>query len=442
MDFTVAKRDLLKLARRAQAVADKKSTMPVLANVLLDAHEGTVTVSGTDLFLAVQGQAPADVKRAGSVAVPAKDLFDRVSMMPEGPLRLVSENGTSTVLRAASSARRYTLHGVPEPAEGSKTITITAETMSVLIARTQFSISPDDTRPNLNSALFEQTGERVRMVTTDGHRLSKMEIAVPEGSPDISLLLPLKAVAELKRLADEARAETTNKDTPVVLELVHSGPNAFFKVAQATFSVKLVDAQFPAYQQVIPQRSSQKARIPRAAFADALKAVSLAATSRTGGVRVSLSPGLLRITSESPESGDGLDEVPMEYDGPEVTIGFNAKYFQDVLSAMDGEEEVVLEFSGELDPAVLRPGSTGEHAGYLAVVMPMRILVATALFPGGGLCLGGSFLGEAPLLGAWLGEASLLGVFLGGASLRGVFLGGARKRCPRRPQLFSSWLTR
>ena len=380
MDFTVAKRDLLKLVRRAQAVADKKSTMPVLANVLLDAHDGTVTVSGTDLFLAVQGKVAAEVRRQGSVAVPAKDLFDRISMMPEGPLHLVSENGTSTVLRAASSARRYTLHGVPgkefprlpEPLPDAPSIAISADVLSVLIARTQFSISPDDTRPNLNSALFEQQKERVRMVTTDGHRLSKMEIPTAGDSPEASLLLPLKAVQELKRLADEARAEAP-KDAAVIIELVPSGPNAFFRVGQATFSVKLVDAQFPAYQQVIPSRSTQRARIPRAAFADALKAVSLAATSRTGGVRVTLAPGLLRITSESPESGDGLDEVPMEYDGPDVTIGFNAKYFQDVLSAMDDEEEVLLEFSGELDPAVLRPGSTGDHAGYLAVVMPMRI---------------------------------------------------------------------
>lgn len=380
MDFSVAKKDIMKLARRAQAVADKRSAMPVLANVLLDAHDGIVTVSGTDLFLAVQGQALAEVKRAGSVAVPAKDFFDRVSMMPDGPIRIVSDNGTNIVIRAASSARRYTLHGVPgkefprlpEAAEGAPTIALSADAMSVLIARTQFSISPDDTRPNLNSALFEQQSEHVRMVTTDGHRLSKMEIASPAGATPVSLLLPLKAVAELKRLADEARAETA-KGAPATIEIFRSGSNAFFKVAQATFSVKLVDAQFPAYQQVIPQRSAHKARVPRAAFADALKAVSLAATSRTGGVRVNLSPGLLRITSESPESGDGLDEVPMEYDGPEVTIGFNAKYFQDVLSAMDGEEEVILEFSGELDPAVLRPGGTGEHAGYLAVVMPMRV---------------------------------------------------------------------
>jgi DNA polymerase III subunit beta len=381
MDFTVAKRDLLKLVRRAQAVADKRSTMPVLANVLLDARDGTVTVSGTDLFLAIQGRAPAEVRREGWVAVPAKDLFDRVSMMPEGPLHLLSENGTSVVLRAASSARRYTLHGVPgkefprlpEPLPGAPSLTIPADVLSTLIARTQFSISPDDTRPNLNCALFEQEGDRLRMVTMDGHRLSKMEITAPGTNEDASLLLPLKAVAELKRLADEARAEAP-KDSPVSIQLIPSTPNAFFHVGQASFSIKLVDAKFPAYQGVLPKRTSLKqARIPRAPFADALKAVSLAATSRTGGVRVSITPNLLRITSESPESGDGLDEVPMEYDGPEVTIGFNAKYVQDVLSAMDGEEEVVLEFSGELDPTVLRPANESETTGYLALVMPMLI---------------------------------------------------------------------
>lgn len=380
MDFTVAKKDMIKLARRAQAVADKKGTMPVLANVLLDARDGTVTVSGTDLFLAVQGSALAEVKRSGSVAVPARGFLDRIQMMPEGPLRLVSDDGTTVVLRAASSARRYTIRGLPgkefpplpQCAENAPTLTISADTISALIARTQFSISTDDTRPNLNSALFEQQSEHVRMVTTDGHRLSKMEIATPAGSAPVSLLLPLKAVAEFKRLADEARAETA-KDSPVTIELVHSGPNAFFKVAQATFIVKIVDAQFPAYQQVIPRKSAHSARVPRAAFADALKAVSLAAASRTGGVRVAMSSGLLRITSESPEGGDGLDEVPMEYDGPEVTIGFNAKYFQDVLAAVDDEDEVVLEFSGDLDPLVLRPGGSGEYAGFLAVVMPMRV---------------------------------------------------------------------
>ena len=123
-----------------------------------------------------------------------------------------------------------------------------------------------------------------------------------------------------------------------------------------TFSVKLVDAQFPPYSQVIPQQSEKIVRVPRAAFADALRAVSVAASERTGGVKLALAKGTMRITSESPESGDGFDEVPIEYAGPTMTIGFNAKYFLDVLGALD-EDEVVLGLGGELDPAVVRPAS-------------------------------------------------------------------------------------
>jgi DNA polymerase III subunit beta len=382
MDLTVAKKDLLRLVKRAQAVADKKSTMPVLSNVLLDATSGTgLTVQATDLYLSVSGSIPADVRRKGSVAVPAKDLLERVGMMPDGPLLITtSENGSSTILKAAGSARRYTLHGVPgsefpklpQPDPEAPRLTLPADLLARLISRTQFSVSPDDTRPNLNSALFEWADDRIRMVTTDGHRLSKMEATLPEPqSASATLLLPLKAVIELRKLSEDARGEEN-----ALVTLIPSEPNAFFDVGGASFSVKLVEAQFPSYKKVIPEQSTRLAKIPRAAFAEALKAVSLAANDRTGGIKLTLTPGILRITSESPESGDGLDELPMDYDGGEITIGFNAKYFQDVLGAMGEVEEVVLGLSGELDPAVLRPSSTAEEAAkedYVAVVMPMRI---------------------------------------------------------------------
>jgi len=375
MDVTVAKKDLLRLVARAQAVADKKSTMPVLSNVLLEAEGERLAVKATDLYLSVSGQIPGEVRRRGSVAVPARDLLERVKAMPDGPVVVTSESGTSTVLKAAGSARRYTLHGVPGtefpqlplPKEGAPRLELPADLLVTLIARTQFSISPDDTRPNLNSALFEWVEDRVRMVTTDGHRLSKMEAPLPGNGVKASLLLPLKAVMELRRLAEDARSEGG------VVTLVPSEPNAFFEVAGGLFGVKLVEAQFPSYQQVIPQQSSRIAKIPRAAFVDALRAVSLAASDRTGGIKLSLSPGTLRISSESPESGDGMDEIPMDYAGGELTIGFNAKYFLDVLSAMDDIEEVALGLSGELDPAVLRPAAEAGDRDYVAVVMPMRI---------------------------------------------------------------------
>src|SRR5262249_30236935 len=154
-----------------------------------------------------------------------------------------------------------------------------------------------------------------------------------------------------------------------VIQITQSGPSAFFQSTGTTFSVKLVDAQFPPYAQVIPQNSEKKLKAPRQALAEAMRAVSIAASERTGGVKLSLQKGTVRITTESPESGDGFDEVPVEYAGAPITIGFNAKYFLDVLAALD-DEEVMLGFSGELDPAVLRPSSEKQ---FLAVVMPMRI---------------------------------------------------------------------
>lgn len=376
MDLVIPKKDLLRLVARCQGVADKKSAMPALANILLAAEGNTLRVAATDLYLSVSGHTHAEVATAGSVAVPAKDLLERVKAMPDGPVQIIATEGAQTTLKAVGSPRRYTLHGIPgsefpqlpKPTPDAPSLSLPVELLSLLIARTHFSISSDETRPHVNSGLFEWVGDRVRMVSTDGHRLSKMEATVSGSSATATMLIPLKAITELRRLADEARAE---KDATTVT-ITQSGPNAFFTVAGMQFSVKLVDAQFPPYNQVIPQLSERSVRAPRLPFADALRAVSLAASDRTGGVKLSVATNTLRITSESPESGNGFDELSVEYNGPEVTIGFNAKYFLDVLAAID-DEEIILGISGELDPAVLRPASESPEQSYVAVIMPMRI---------------------------------------------------------------------
>jgi len=250
------------------------------------------------------------------------------------------------------------------------------ELLGKLIAHTHFSISTDETRAHVNSALFEWAGDRLRMVTTDGHRLSKMEATVTGSSATATMLIPLKAIGELRRLTDDAKAERSeNKDKnadSASVTITQSGPNAFFDLAGMRFSVKLVDAQFPPYQQVIPKASERNVRAPRRALAEALDAVRIAASDRTGGVKLTTLSGLLRVTSESPESGNGFDELPVDFEGGELTIGFNAKYFLDVLNALDGEE-VILGMSGELDPATIRQGSESEKESFVAVVMPMRI---------------------------------------------------------------------
>jgi DNA polymerase-3 subunit beta len=200
-----------------------------------------------------------------------------------------------------------------------------------------------------------------------------MEVKVAGRQASATMLIPLKAIQELRRLCDEALSEAPKEATKdgakPQLQITQSGSSAFFQASGTTFSVKLVDAQFPPYGQVIPQGADKQVRVPRAAFADALRAVSIAASERTGGVKLALLKGTMRITSESPETGDGFDELPIDYDGPAITIGFNAKYFLDVLGALS-DDEVVLSLSGELDPAVVRPQN---EQSFLAVVMPMRI---------------------------------------------------------------------
>ncbi len=380
MRVAVSKKELLRVLGRCQGVADKKSTMPVLGNVLLETvGSNELRLAATDLYLAVSGNIEATVERPGAVALGARDLFERVKMMPDGQVTLEVNDGAATTIRAAGSARRYTVHGMPgdefpslpEPDANADWLELEIAAMARLIAATHFSISTDETRLHLSSALFEWEGNRVRMVTTDGHRLSKMEIGVKGSEATASMLIPLKGVQELRRLCDEAFSELKDDEAPK-LSLVQSGPSVFFELAGFRFSVKLVDAQFPPYQQVIPAQSERAVRVPRNAFAEALKAVSLAASDRTGGVKLTLSSGHIRVESESPEAGEGFDEISVDYDGPDVTIGFNAQYFLHVLAAMS-DDEVMLGISGELDPAVLQPGSESVDRSYLAVVMPMRI---------------------------------------------------------------------
>ena len=380
MHVVVTKKDLLPVLDRCQGVADKKSTMPVLGNVLLEVGgPNELRLSATDLILAVRGKVPARVEQGGSVAVGARDLLERVRNMPDGEIGISTTANAATTLRAVGSARRFTLQGIPgeefpslpQPDKDAKASSLGTATLAQLISGTSFSISSDETRPHLSSALFEWDGDRVRMVTTDGHRLSKMEASVSQKQAASSMLIPLKGVNELRRLCEDAAGKRDGDNEPE-LRIVQAGPNAFFELPGFQFSVKLVDAQFPPYQQVIPEQNAHKVKAPRLLVADALNAVSVAASDRTGGVKLSLSAGKLRFESESPESGEGFDELSVEYDGPELTVGFNARYFLDVLRAIS-DDEVEIGVGGELDPAVIRPAAANPRSSYLAVIMPMRI---------------------------------------------------------------------
>jgi DNA polymerase-3 subunit beta len=372
MQLTTTKRDLLRIAKSMNGIAERKSTMPVLSNVLLTTAGTALRCAATDLYLTLVDNIPAEIARTGSVMVSAKDLADRIATLADGPIEITVKDNALT-LKNKGTARRFTLRSsagddyppLPSAEPSSPTFTIEIGTLTRLIHLTAASICDDSTRAHLNSLLIEREGDIIRAVSTDGHRLSKAEVKL-DGGGSSAMLIPLKAVNALRAMCDALPVDDK-------LTIVQSGSSAFFTGGSATLSVKLADATFPPYQQVIPKQSTRTLRLPRAALAEAIKAVSVAANDRTGGIKLSFSKGVLHLSSESPDSGDGADELPYEViDGKDgAVIGLNARYPIDALNALSCDE-VDVGMSAELDPIVIKP--VGDGAGeFLNVLMPMRI---------------------------------------------------------------------
>lgn len=372
MELSISKKDFLRGLSRTHAVADRKSSMPILSNVLLSADDaGILRLAATDLYLAVSANVEAQVKRPGSVALSARTVFEIVKNLPEGEVKLAVDKNHAVQLR--SGKIKFRVPGMPGedfpplPSPGGTSFSeLEAAALAQLIALTQYSMSNDDTRPHLSGTLFESDGKLVRMVTTDGHRLSKAE-ASAEGAAAFSMLVPQKGILELKRLIEDVRGE--KKGDRAQLGVATVGGSAFFRGSDVLLSVKLADEQFPPYAKVIPQSSARRVVAARDLLVDSLRRISLVASDKSGGVRLILEPGKLEIISENPDVGEGSEELEVDYAGDKLAIGFNARYLLEALSALP-DDEVALELGGELDPGVIKPVSDTRFVG---VIMPMRI---------------------------------------------------------------------
>lgn len=374
MEFIIRQRDFLRGLARTHAVADRKNSMAILSNILLTAEgSGRLRLAATDLYLGVSAIAEAEIKKPGSITIAARTLFDIVKAMPEGDIHwTVGENQASTLV---SGKIRYTIPGLPGddfpplPNPGdAEFVSVDAALVGELIALTSYSMSSDDTRPHLAGTLFEGDGKVLRMVTTDGHRLSKAEIKV-DGGLTYAMLVPHKGINELKRVIDDTKG-SRNADKPPQIEIATAAGNAFFRRDDLLLSVKLADEQFPPYDKVIPQKQTKRVVALRSRLLDALKRISLVASDKSGGVQLHVDSGFLRIQSQNPDVGEGAEEVEVDYAGEPVSIGFNARYLMDALGSLP-HDEVALELSGELDPGVIRP--VGDGMDFVGVIMPMRI---------------------------------------------------------------------
>ncbi len=379
MQLVIKRKDLLRSLARTHTIADRKSSMPILSNVLIST-EGpkTVRLAATDLYISVTSMANAEVKKGGTVAVPARTLFEIVRNLPEGEMAInVVENNAFEIL---SGKVRFKIPGMPGEdfpslpiVKDGEFVNLAMEVIGKLVTLTHYAMSTDETRPHLSGAMFEGDGKQVRMVATDGHRLSKAEhkLSDGEGLLNFKMLVPSKGISELKRMVEEESRTDRGKEEETTgrIGVTTSGGNAFFRREDLTLSIRLSEEDFPPYGKVIPQSNEKKVFIARTLMIDALRRISLLAREKTGVVHFVLSSGKLVIKSENPELGEGQEEIDVDYDGDDLEIGFNARYLIDVLSAVI-EENVVFELNGELDPGVVRPDGATDFVG---VIMPMRI---------------------------------------------------------------------
>ena len=376
MELKIAVQELARALARSQGIVEKKSTMPILSHVLLEATKtDELHVSATDLDISVSSDHACEVLKEGKVAVPAKQLYEIVKALPEKDT--VLKRAPNNYLELRSGAAEFRIVGLPAddfPAlprfDKVQMVTVDSKWLLELIDLTSFAVSSDETRYNLNGVFFEPSAGLLRTVATDGHRLSLAERPL-EGEFHVKkgVILPRKGLGEMKKLLLEVSEGETR------LGFVEN--SAILQRPRVRLIMRLIEGVFPDYRQVIPKEGEKKFKVGRERLLETLRRVSLLSTDKAHAVKLELEPGVLRVLSHNPDLGEAKEEVPIQYQGEPLKIGFNARYLIDVLSALASLEavaaqDVLVELADDLSPVVMKPAAeSATH--FTAVVMPMRI---------------------------------------------------------------------
>ncbi|MCD6451089.1 MAG: DNA polymerase III subunit beta [Acidobacteria bacterium] len=367
MLITVEKSEFLKELQLIQTVAERKSTIPILSNVLLETVGDKIKLAATDLEVGSSSLVPAKVEKEGSLTVSARLLYDIVRQLPEAPMKLEQVDSFLSITCGGAQFKLVALSKEDFPSFPSydfeKGLKIEADLLKNMIIKTAFAATEEESRFALNGALTTISLGEMKMVATDAHRLAIFSVELPELAPssEIKVIVPKKALYEMKN--------TISDGGDVVLGV--SENQFFLKAKERMIFSRLIEGQFPNYERVIPKDSDKKAIVPREDLVGALRRVSLLANERSRGVRLFLEKGKLEISSANPERGEAKEELAVDYNGDSITIGFNAQYLLDFLNVID-EDKVIVELKNESTQGLFYPaGETGYK--YLYIVMPMRI---------------------------------------------------------------------
>jgi len=372
MKVTIERAALLRALGHVHRVVERRTTIPILANVLLEAGSGELLLKATDLDLEITEKAPAEASQPGATTLPAHTLYDIVRKLPEGAQVSLEETGEQGQLTLRSGRSRFNLQTLPQSdfpevtsGEFSHKFALPPADLKRLIEKTQFAISSEETRYYLNGIYMhvaEVEGRSLlRAVATDGHRLARLELPAPTGSVGMpGVIVPRKAVAEIQRLIEDAQAD-------VSVEL--STNKMRFAFGEALLTTKLIDGTFPDYSRVIPAGNDKRLTVERDAFRNAVDRVSTISSERGRAVKLALSEGKVILSVNNPDQGSAVEELEADYDGPPLDIGFSSRYLLDIVNQLDSDTALFL----LADPGSPTLIQDRDGANALYVLMPMRV---------------------------------------------------------------------
>jgi DNA polymerase-3 subunit beta len=373
MEITVSRQDLVKELTATQSVVERKTTIPILSNFLLEAEGNRLNITATDLDQAIRTNSAAKVKKPGACTIPARKLYDYVRLLPDGEISIkLLENHWVQIKLGRSNTKmvgmaRANFPQVPEfPAVAATSISTVA--LKTLINRTIFAISNEESRYTLNGALLVIKAESLAMVATDGHRLSYVEKSneTLEGiSGEKRVLIPRKALHELEQLLSSTEAEK--------VEFADDEHTLYFRVGHRTLSTRKLSGQFPNFEAVMPRDNTKFAVVRASELAAAIERVAQFADERSGAIRLRLESNELKLSANSTESGESEDTIDTPYSSEPISVGFNSGYILEFLKALGNEGEVRLEFKDSQSAGQMRPEDPDAEYKYRYVLMPMRI---------------------------------------------------------------------
>lgn len=374
MELTVAKADLQKELQLCQGVVEKRSTIPILSNVLLRAADGRLQIAATDLDVTILSSCAAKITTPGGVTIEAKRLFDVIRSLPDDDVHVTMQENNSMLIESGTA--KFRLLGLPAEdyptlptVNATESYTLPLEELKTMVAKVKFAITHEETRFQLNGALLKVQPSKMEMVATDGHRMALINF--PQGGnggkkkgSELTILIPRKALEEILRLE-------ASEDGNVRFGVAEN--HLFFEAGDRRLLARMIDVNFPNYMEVIARDNDRKVMVDRERLLSTIRRISLVANERTRAVRFDFAPGKLTVSSTNPELGDARETVPIDYAGNPFFVGLNAAYVTDFLSAVE-TPQVSLDLKDENSQCIGKPSANEELPyEYLYVVMPMRL---------------------------------------------------------------------